>query len=196
MAIASRKPPAERPGVPIENRNFLSPTGFMFALKRSPGVAFFCNQANIPSLDLGIAEQPTYLKNIDVPGDKIQFGDLNLRFLVDEDLMNYMEIQNWIRGLGYPEKISEFADLENQAVLGRETKFGQSGDDIYSDATLQILSNNLVPQFQVVFSDCFPYSLSTVTFDATDTDIEYFTADVSFKYTIYRITDLENKNLT
>ena len=196
MAIASRKPPAERPGVPIPNRNFLSPTGFKFALKRSPGVAFFCNQANIPSLDLGIAEQPTYLKNIDVPGDKIQFGDLNLRFLVDEDLMNYMEIQNWIRGLGYPEKISEFEDLEKQAVLGVETKFGQSGDDIYSDATLQILSNNLVPQFQVVFSDCFPYSLSTVTFDATDTDIEYFTADVSFKYTIYRITDLENKNLT
>ena len=196
MAIANRKPPAERPGVPIPNRNFLSPTGFKFALKRSPGVAFFCNQANIPSLDLGIAEQPTYLKNIDVPGDKIQFGDLNLRFLVDEDLMNYMEIQNWIRGLGYPEKISEFADLEKQSVLGTEVKFGQSGDDIYSDATLQILSNNLVPQFQVVFSDCFPYSLSTVTFDATDTDIEYFTADVSFKYTIYRITDLENKNLT
>ena len=86
--------------------------------------------------------------------------------------------------------------MEKTAVLGVETKFGQSGDDIYYDATLQILSSNLVPQFQVIFSDCFPYSLSTVTFDATDTDIEYFTADVSFKYTIYRITDLENKNLT
>ena len=196
MAIATRKPPAERRGTPIQNRNFLAPTGFKFALKRSPGVAFFCNQANIPSLDLGIAEQPTYLKNIDVPGDKIQFGDLNLRFLVDEDLMNYMEIQNWIRGLGYPEKISEFTKLEETAVLGVETKFGQSGDNIYSDATLQVLSSNLVPQFQVIFSDCFPYSLSTVTFDATDTDVEYFTADVSFKYTIYRITDLENKNLT
>ena len=194
--MAKRKPPAERPGTPIDNRNFLSPVGFKFGLKRAPGVAFFCNQANIPSLDLGIAVQPTYLKDIDVPGDKIQFGDLNLRFLVDEDLMNYMEIQNWIRGLGYPEKITEFGDLEKTAVLGVETKFGQSGDDIYSDATLQILSSNLVPQFQVIFSDCFPYSLSTVTFDATDTDIEYFTADVSFKYTIYRITDLENKNLT
>ena len=195
MAIATRKPPAERRGTPIQNRNFLAPTGFKFALKRSPGVAFFCNQANIPSLDLGIAEQPTYLKNIDVPGDKIQFGDLNLRFLVDEDLMNYMEIQNWIRGLGYPEKIKEFSNLEKQAVLGVETKFGQSGDNIYSDATLQVLSSNLVPQFQVIFSDCFPYSLSTVTFDATDTDIEYFTADVSFKYTLYQITDLSNNPL-
>ena len=107
-----------------------------------------------------------------------------------------MEIQNWIRGLGYPEKISEFTKLEETAVLGVETKFGQSGDNIYSDGTLQVLSNNLIPQFQVVFRDCFPYSLSTITFDATDTDIEYFTADVSFKYTIYTITDLENKPLT
>ena len=75
------------------------------------------------------------------------------------------------------------------------TNFGQAGDDIYSDGTLQILSSNLVPQFQVVFNDLFPYSLSTVTFDATDTDIEYFTADVSFKYTIYNLTDMENKLL-
>jgi len=53
----------------------------------------------------------------------------------------------------------------------------------------------LVPAFQVVFSDLFPYTLSTVTFDATDTDIEYFTADVGFKYTIYNLTDMENKLL-
>ena len=191
--MASRKPPADRPGTPIENRNFLSPVGFKFSLKRAPGVAFFCNQANIPSIDLGIAEQPTWLKNIDVPGDKIQFGDLTLRFLVDEDLVNYMELQRWIRGLGYPENMDEFRKLEGEAVL--PSNFGQAGDNIYSDGTLQILSSNLVPQFQVVFSDLFPYSLSTVTFDATDTDIEYFTADVSFKYTIFNITDLSGNKL-
>ena len=191
--MAIRKPPADRPGTPIENRNFLSPVGFKFSLKRAPGVAFFCNQANIPSIALGIAEQPTWLKNIDVPGDKIQFGDLSLRFLVDEDLVNYMELQRWIRGLGYPEDMDEFRKLEGEAVM--PGNFGNSGDQIYSDGTLQILSSNLVPQFQVVFSDLFPYSLSTVTFDATDTDIEYFTADVGFKYTIYNLTDMENKAL-
>ena len=191
--MAIRKPPADRPGTPIENRNFLSPVGFKFSLKRAPGVAFFCNQANIPSIDLGIAEQPTWLKNIDVPGDKIQFGDLTLRFLVDEDLVNYMELQRWIRGLGYPESMDEFRKLEGEAVM--PGNFGNSGDNIYSDGTLQILSSNLVPQFQVVFTDLFPYTLSTVTFDATDTDIEYFTADVSFKYTIYNLTNMENKAL-
>ena len=192
MTTSTRKPPAERPGTPIDNRNFLSPTGFKFGLKRSPGVAFFCNQANIPSLDLGVAEQPSYLKDIPVPGDKMQFGDLNLRFLVDEDLVNFMEIQNWMRGLGFPESLAEFNDLKNEAILG---PMGKSTEDVYSDGTLQILSSNLVPKFQVVFNDLFPYSLSTVTFDATDTDIEYFTADVSFKYTLYQITDLSNNPL-
>ena len=192
MTTSTRKPPAERPGTPIDNRNFLSPTGFKFALKRSPGVAFFCNQANIPALDLGVAEQPSYLKDIPLPGDKIQFGDLNLRFLVDEDLVNFMEIQNWIRGLGFPESLAEFNDLKNEAILG---PMGKSTEDVYSDGTLQILSSNLIPKFQVVFNDLFPYSLSTVTFDATDTDIEYFTANVTFKYTIYKITDIDDNDL-
>ena len=177
----------------ISNRNFLSPTGFKFVLDRSPKVAFFCNQANIPDITLGIAIQPTYFKDIDVPGDKIQFGDLNLRFLVDEDLGNYMEIQNWIRGLGYPEDIKQFRDLEAQSTIkGRYVKDRQN---IYSDATLQVLNSNLISNFQVNFKEVFPYSLSTVNFDATDTDIQYFTADVSFKYTIYNIQDMSGKDL-
>ena len=36
----------------------------------------------------------------------------------------------------------------------------------------------------------FPTSLSTLDFNATDNDMEYFTADVTFKYTIYTITDV------
>ena len=148
------------------------------------------------SIDLE-AIQPTYLRDIPTPGDKIQFGDLSLRFLVDEDLSNYMEIQNWIRGLGYPENTESFQKLTEKGVLndGKAYSYKQSGDDIYSDGTLQILSSNLVPKFHVKFTDLWPYSLTTMTFDATDTDIEYFTADVSFKYTIYTITDLENNPL-
>ena len=177
----------------IENRNFLSPTGFKFTLKRSPKVAFFCNEANIPDLNLGIAVQTSYLKDIDLPGDKIVFGDLNLRFLVDENLENYMEIQNWIRGLGYPENLQQFSDLQNQGII--QGNYVQDRQNIYSDGTLQVLTSSSIPNFQVVFKDLFPYSLGTLTFDATQTDIQYFTADVGFKYTIYSITDLSGNPL-
>ena len=178
---------------PIENRNFLSPTGFQFSLKKIPGASFFCNEANIPSMDLGVAIQPSYLKEIPTPGDKIDFGDLNVRFLVDEDLGNYVQLQRWIRGLGFPESMKEFDDLEKDAVM--PANYYNQGDDIYSDGTLQILSSQFNAKFNVVFKDLWPYSLSTLSFDATDTDIEYFTAEASFKYTIYDITDLNNKAL-
>jgi len=177
----------------IDNRNFLSPTGFKFTLTRTPKVAFFCNQANIPDLNLGVAVQPSYLKDIDTPGDKIVFGDLNLRFLVDENLENYMEIQNWIRGLGFPEKLSQFSDLEESGLV--QGNYLKDRQNIYSDGTLQVLTSSSIPNFQVSFKDLFPYSLSTLSFDATDTDIQYFTADVSFKYTIYNIVDLSGNPL-
>ena len=177
----------------IENRNFLSPAGFKFTLKRSPKVAFFSNEANIPDLNLGVAVQTSYLKDIDLPGDKIVFGDLNLRFLVDENLENYMEIQNWIRGLGYPENLKQFTDLQNQGII--QGNYVQDRQNIYSDGTLQVLTSSSIPNFQVVFKDLFPYSLGTLTFDATQTDIQYFTADVGFKYTMYNITDLSGNSL-
>ncbi len=178
----------------IENRNFLAPVGFQFNLQRSPGAAFFCNQANIPDLNLGVTEQPNYLRPIPTPGDILDFGDLNIRFLVDEDLTNFMEIQNWLRGLGFPEEVQEFRNLEKSGSLPTR-KYIERGHDVYSDGTLQILSSNMVAKFNINFKDLFPVSLTTLTFDATDTDIEYFTADATFKYTAYNITNLVNEPL-
>jgi hypothetical protein len=87
----------------INNRNFLSPVGFRFTLAKEPKVAFFSNSVRIPEITLGTTIQPSYLKDVDVPGDKLTYGDFSLSFLVDENLVNYMAIHNWITGLGYPE---------------------------------------------------------------------------------------------
>ncbi len=171
----------------IGNRNFLSPTGFKFTLRRAPKVAFFGNSANLPAISMWTAIQPTYLKDIDRPGDKVDFGDFNLRFLVDENLENYLEIFNWIRGLGYPESLKEIYDFQG----GVENFLQPPNSDLnlFSDATLQILTSHENPNFKVVFQDMFPTELSTLNFDATNEDIQYFKADVTFKYTIYNITD-------
>ena len=177
----------------IKNRNFLSPTGFKFVLNRAPKVSFFGNEANIPDLNLGIAEQPTYLKDIPLPGDKVTFGDFNLRFLVDENLENYNEISNWIRSVGYAETLQDAFDFQNaNADLEQPDK---SQLNFYSDGTLQILTSAENPNFKIVFQNLFPTTLSTLTFDATAEDINYFTADVSFKYTIFNITDLSGNKL-
>ena len=170
----------------IQNRNFLAPTGFKFTVSRAPKIAYFGNRVNVPSQTLGIAEQSTYLRNIPRPGTEVSFEDLNLTFLVDEGLENYMEIQNWIRGIGYPESLDQIYDFQKDDSHTIKAKHTEE-INLFSDATLTILDNVNLPKFKVIFDGLFPYSLSTLAFDATQTDLEYFTAEVSFKYNIYNI---------
>lgn len=177
----------------ISNRNFLSSVGFRFTLNRARKVSFFSNNANIPGLTLGVAVQPSYLKDIDTPGDKLIFDDFNLRFIVDENLENYIQIQNWMRGLGYPESLNEIYNLQkNPPNLNNQQNKMMN---IYSDGTLQVLNSSNNVQMEVVFKDMFPFSLSALEFDATNPDAEYFTSEVSFKYTIYDIFDAKGNKL-
>tara|TARA_B100001173_G_C15988763_1_gene547943 strand:- start:65 stop:511 length:447 start_codon:yes stop_codon:yes gene_type:complete len=141
---------------------------------------------NIPGVSLGVAEQPTFLKNIDLPGDKMYFEDFVLRFIVDEDLENYMQIQNWMRGLGFPESLKEVQKLQR---TNKQNEPQSKSMDIYSDGTVQALNSNQRVQFQVIFNDMFPVQLTELQFDATNPDTEYFTAEAVFKYAIYNVTD-------
>ena len=171
----------------ITNRNFLSPIGFKFTLAKEPKVDFFSNSCRIPEISLGTAIQSTYLKDIDVPGDKLQYGDFSLRFLVDENLSNYMAIHNWLTGLGYPETTQDFKDFITNSDGVQDLK------KQFSDGSLHILNSNYRDVAVVKFKDLFPIYLTSLDFEASDTDINYFTADVTFKYTVYNILGADGR---
>ena len=96
----------------VANRNFLSPVGFKFNLSKTPKVDFFSQSVSIPNISLGVAVQTTYLKDIPVPGDKMDYGDLDIEFFIDENLENYLQIEKWMRSLGFPESIGESIPLD------------------------------------------------------------------------------------
>lgn len=169
----------------ISNRNFLSTSGFKFSLVRAPKVDFFSQSANIPGINLGAAIQPTYLKDIPIPGDKLVFDDFQLRFNIDENLENYTIIQNWMRGLGYPESVYEYMDW----MLSDPNNPNQ--DPNVSDGTLIIFNSNFQPSTLVKFQGMFPVSLSDIEFDASQVDVQYATASVTFKYVLYKIFNYE-----
>ena len=173
----------------IRNRNFLAPVGFKFSLSKFPKVAFFSNTARIPDITLGTAIQSTYLKDIDIPGEKLTYGELNVRFLVDENLENYMKIHNWLTGLGFPESGQDFINKTTNEDGIRDLK------EQFSDGSLHILNSNFNDIAVVKFRDLFPIYLTSLEFDATESDINYFTADVTFKYTIYDILSPSGKPL-
>jgi len=173
----------------ISNRNFLSPIGFKFTLAKDPKVAFFSYSTRIPEINLGTAIQPSYLKDIDVPGDKLTYGDFYFKFLVDENMENYMAIHNWLTGLGYPETTQNYKDLllEEDGIMDPKKA--------YSDGSLHVLNSNYRSVSVIKFKDLFPISLSSLEFEAGDSDINYFTAEANFKYTVYNILDINGNPL-
>ena len=105
----------------VGNRNFLSPVGFKFNLSKAPKVDFFSQSVSIPNISLGVAMQTSYLKDIPVPGDKMDYGDLDISFFIDENLENYLQIEKWMRSLGFPESLAESIDLnpnEQDLLMG------------------------------------------------------------------------------
>tara|TARA_Y100000361_G_scaffold23981_1_gene19047 strand:- start:239 stop:814 length:576 start_codon:yes stop_codon:yes gene_type:complete len=163
------------------NRSFLVPNSFNFTIERAPTVGFFGSIINVPGMTLGVVNQPTYLKEIPRPGEILDFADLELTFMVDEGLENYLEIDKWMRGLGFPESLQQIYDLQDSADIDGV------GLNIYSDATLIINNNQNKPIFRVSFKDLFPYYLSPLEFNSQVTDVEYLQARVGFKYSIYNI---------
>ena len=166
----------------IENRNFLSGVAFKFSLGKFPKVDFFSNSAIIPVLNLELAQQASYLKNIAVPGERLTFGDFTLRFLVDENMENYISVYDWLTGLGFPETTKEFADIIKDSDGQRDPK------EAFCDGTLRILNSNYREVGKVKFNDLFPISLTSLDFDATNTDVQFFTAEATFKYTLYKLS--------
>jgi len=169
----------------INNRNFLSGIGFKFNLGKYPKVDFFCNTAKIPELTLATTTQYSYLKDIDVPGEKLTYGDLTIQFLVDENMENYKTVYDWLVGLGFPETTKQYDDLiKNQDDITQPDDPNRA----FADGTLRILNSNFNEVAKVKFLDMFPVSLSSLDFDATSTDVNYFTAQATFKYTVYQLT--------
>ena len=187
--------------------DYASPTQFKFSITKLPKVEYFCTEVNIPSLQISNATQVTSLRDIPLPGTKLEFGDLSLTFLVDEKFDNFEEIYTWLRSLGFPADHTEYANL---VEAGRDRFPSQGKDNVslsagregtavnvgatLSDATLSILSakNNVIKE--VRFTDIFPTGLSGVGFSTQATDVQYLTSTVNFKYTLYDFAEPGKKS--
>lgn len=159
-----------------KNINYFIPTGFNFLIDRIPNVNFFCQSVNLPGINLGVTNVNTPFKDYPIPGDKIDFNELRISFIVDEELKNWLEIYNWIIGLGYPYSTEQHSNLIRSNSQGK-----------YSQGILFILSSHKNVQYKVVFDKIFPISLSDIDMNSLSSDTTTVIADVSFSYTIYNI---------
>ena len=190
--------------------DYASPTQFRFSIIKLPKVEYFATAANIPGIQLGQANQPTPLKDIPIPGDKLEYDNLNITFLVDENLENYREIHGWLTGLGFPKDNEQFRNLQNAGSdrfpttsntglnkeLGKIRKAVQDDGGLYSDATLFVLTSKNNANLEVRFRDLYPVSLSGLDYNQQETDIQYLTANVTFAYKIYEFASVGSSTTT
>lgn len=164
------------------NKNFLSPLSFQVAIQRSPNLNFTVQNSTLPGIMLDNVDTNNPFVRIPHAGDHIYYEELSMQFLVDEDLNNWLEMHDWIRGLGFPNRWEEYEELH------RQPKY--SGLGIKSDITMLVANSSKNLRIQVVYKDAFPIALSSIQFDTTLTDIQYLTAFVTFAYTSYDISRL------
>lgn len=161
--------------------NFLSPLGFRFILSRSPEINYFLQNVTLPELSISSAEIPTPFNRIRLPGDKATYGDLQITFKVDEEMVNFKHIYDWITNLA---KQNNFTGYKNLADGGPGAQMG-----IYSDATLVVMTSSYNPNKQVVFTNIYPTDLSGLTFDSTSSDVTYLQATATFAIQKYEIIE-------
>ena len=181
--------------------DYSSPTQFRFLINQLPKVQYFTTEANIPGITLSDVELGSPLKNIPMLGDKLTYEDLGISFIVDENLENYIEMHTWLTSIGFPKDRKQFSEFRSTTSKMSTTTRGESKDigdvrattpeiSMTSDAVMTILTNKNNPVVECRFRDIFPTSLSSLDYSQNQTDVEYLTATVNFKYTIYEIITL------
>lgn len=158
------------------NKNFLSPLSFKFSMERAPNLSYFVQSATVPALTLGNPYLDTPFVRVPVAGDRLFFNELTITYRVDEDMLNYLEMYNWLVQLGFPESFEQYT-LSYNAGGG-----GTSESLVFTDATLTVLTNTMNPNYDIKFRDMYPLSLSELQFDSKDQDVDYVEATVTFAY--------------
>jgi len=172
------------------NLNLLSPLGFKFVVQKLPHVNFFVQNASIPGFTLPHVNRGTPFVNIPYAGDHIEYQPLHLTFKVDEDFQSYIELHSWLRGLGFPREFDEYANLLQQDRLGTmvgRNVLNTSGQGLYSDASLIILTNLKNANIEFTFKDTFPVSISQLNFETTPSDVVMVNCSVEFNYTLFEV---------
>ena len=156
-------------------QNYLSPVEFRFVIQRLPYTTFFTQNVSLPGVSINPVEQGTPFKTLYFTGDRLIYDQVSVTFRVNENMDNYLEIYNWMVGLSFPDRFSQFANLE------------ASEQGLYSDASLMIMSSGKTPNVQYKLKDIFPINLSNIDLDTTSGDIDYVTATATFQLGSYDI---------
>ena len=96
---------------------------------------------NFPSISLGMVMQPNPIRSMKRPSESFEYDPLMIEFLIQEDMSDWLTIYDWLTDMRDPKK--------------------QNSGDIYTDASLVLMSNKNNPNIIFKFEDIYPSELSS-----------------------------------
>lgn len=149
------------------NKNFLQPTGFRIIIERDryANLEFFSQSVTHPgstvnAVEIGIPR----IQSMPMAGDTINYGDLTLNLILDEDLSAYKEMQNWLEECVY-----------------------KKGETVNHDVTVIILNSHNNSCGKIRYKNAIPTQLGSIELTSTTGDISYISFDVTFRFTEFEL---------
>ena len=146
-------------------------SSFIIQFKDQKTLELMVNGCNIPGFTLGQLEinRPVLLDKR--PGDSLEYNDLTINVICDEELKAYKEIYNYLILAANPNT----GDLEI--------------NDTVFDCNIQILTNKNNIQHKIHFYNAFIKGISDITLDSTSTESEAPTFTVDLGYSFFNFED-------
>ena len=149
------------------NKNFLQPTGFRIIIERDQyaNLEFFSQSVTHPgstvnAVEIGIPR----IQGMPMAGDTINYGDLSLTLILDEDLSAYKEMQNWLEECVY-----------------------KKGETVNHDVTVIILNSHNNSCGKIRYKNAILTQLGSIELTSTSGDISYISFDVTFRFTEFEL---------
>ena len=168
-----------------DNLNYLSNISFRLSIEDTPHLTWFCQSVTVPGVSVNTVDVVTPFVNIPYAGGSVSFEELSVTFMVDEHLKNWIEIYDRVIALGLAE------GHEKYRLLKAKSDLTPRGGTV-STIVLSVLTSGMNPQMEFHFYEAFPLTISSLDFSSAATDVEYFTATATFRYTNYEIKNLLN----
>ena len=152
------------------NLNYLQPTGFKVTISRDnyPNLEFFAQGVLHPGMSVTQTTIPYRRSDVRLPGDKINFDNVSVTVIADEDLTSYIEMANWMERL---------VEVNNVIPSRRNTAITTT-----SDMRVSILSSHNNVNKTILYKNAFPTNVSSIQLEAATSDVQYITFTVDFAY--------------
>ena len=143
------------------NRNPALAVNFLLEIPLAKELNYFVQTVDVPGLTMAGVESPYRNVQANVPSNRIDYDQLNLTFIVDENWANWNYVFEWMKRIR----------TGNSAI-----------SDTMSDITLNLVNSNKNLNKIMVFRGAYPTLLGTLPLDSTVVDSNPLVCSLSFRY--------------